>query len=70
MKRFKKLLLLITTLSCSQFLFAQSKNVEMADAMRSNGKIYVVVAICLTILIGLFLYVWSIDRKIAKLEKE
>ncbi|HNH23111.1 MAG TPA: hypothetical protein PLY26_13230 [Ferruginibacter sp.] len=38
--------------------------------MRSNGKIYVVVAVCLTILLGLFLYVFSIDRKISKLEKE
>jgi tetrahydromethanopterin S-methyltransferase subunit D len=42
----------------------------MADVMRSNGKIYVVVAVCLTILIGLFLYVVSVDRKISKLEKE
>lgn len=40
------------------------------DVMRSNGKIYVVVAVCLTILIGLFLYVFSIDRKLSKLEKE
>jgi hypothetical protein len=52
-------------------VFAQSRSpVQMADVMRSNGKIYIVVAICLTILIGLFLYVWSVDRKISKLEKE
>ncbi len=44
--------------------------VEMADGMRSNGKIYIVVAVCLTILIGLFVYVFTIDRKISKLEKE
>lgn len=44
--------------------------VEMADVMRSNGKIYTVVAVCLTILIGLFVYVFLIDRKISKLEKE
>lgn len=43
---------------------------EMADLMRSNGKIYIVVAVCLTILIGLFLYAWTIDRKISRLEKE
>ncbi len=49
---------------------AQSQQVEMADGMRSNGKIYIVVAVCLTILIGLFVYVFSIDRKITKLEKE
>ena len=49
--------------------FAQTEAVEMADVMRSNGKIYVVVAVCLTILLGLFLYVFNVDRKISKLEK-
>jgi CcmD family protein len=49
--------------------FAQAQPVEMADTMRSNGKIYVVVAVCLTILIGLFFYIFLIDRKISKLEK-
>lgn len=49
-------------------LFAQ-ENVEMADTMRSNGKIYVVVAVCLTILIGLFIYVARVDRKVSRFEK-
>ena len=44
--------------------------VEMADLMRSNGKIYTVVAVCLTILIGLFIYVFSIEKKLTRLEKE
>jgi hypothetical protein len=43
---------------------------SLATLMRSNGKIYVVVAVMLTILIGLILYLISIDRKISKLEKE
>jgi hypothetical protein len=47
---------------------AQTK-VEMADVMRENGKIYVVVAVCLMILIGLFVYVYSLDRKITSIEK-
>jgi ABC-type amino acid transport system permease subunit len=55
---------------CSLVSFAQDKPVEMADQMRSNGKIYVVVAVCLTILIGLFLYVMNVDRKLKKLELE
>ncbi len=58
-------LLLISTNS-----FAQTEQVDMADAMRSNGKIYIVVAVCLTILIGLFIYVYSLDRKISRIEKE
>jgi hypothetical protein len=48
--------------------FAQQK-VDMADGMRSNGKIYVVVAVCLIILIGLFIYVFLLDKKISRFEK-
>jgi CcmD family protein len=51
-------------------LTAQTAGPEMADGMRSNGKIYIVVAVCLTILCGLFLYVASLDRKIRKMEKD
>jgi hypothetical protein len=63
-----RLLLAVIALMTSSIGFAQEK-VEMADAMRSNGKIYVVVAVCLIILIGLFLYVMSVDKKLRKLEK-
>jgi CcmD family protein len=53
------------------FAFAQEPTYNGLDGtMRSNGKIYVVVAGCLVILLGLFLYVFLIDRKISKLEKE
>ena len=41
----------------------------MADAMRENGKIYVVVAVILTIFAGIILYLVRIDKKISKLEK-
>lgn len=44
--------------------------VEMADGMRSNGKIYVVITVILTILAGLIFYVARLDRKITKFEKE
>jgi hypothetical protein len=64
--------LLICGLFMSSLLFAQdtATKPEMADMMRSNGKIYVVVAVCLIILIGLFLYTTLIDRKIRRMEKE
>ncbi len=65
----KKMMLMLTLLMTSVFSFAQEK-VEMADTMRSNGRIYVVVAVALTILIGLVLYIIRLDRKIAKLERE
>ncbi len=62
--------ILLAVMLVSTFSFAQAKEVEMADTMRSNGKIYIVVAVCLTILVGLFLYVFSLDRKLSKAEKE
>ncbi len=65
-----RLRLMIIGLSLSLLSFGQNQEVEMADTMRSNGKIYIVVAVCLTILIGLFLYVMNVDRKLRKLEKE
>jgi CcmD family protein len=37
--------------------------------MHAEGRIYVVVAVVLTILIGLFAYLFMLDRKINKLEK-
>ena len=44
--------------------------IEMADALRSSGKIYVVVAVLALIMAGLFLYLAGLDRKIRKFEKE
>lgn len=43
---------------------------EMADLMRGNGRIYVVIAVMLTILAGLIGYLIRLDRKMVRLEKE
>ena len=43
---------------------------EMADGMRSEGKIYVVVAILLIIFTGLIVYLIAIDRKVSRIEKK
>ena len=72
MDKLKCLLIFAATLLLSgnsAFSQTAAQPVEMADAMRADGKIYVVVAVILTILAGLILYVISIDRKIGKLEK-
>ena len=45
-------------------------NVEMADVMRSEGKIYVVVAGLLIVVTGFLAYLFFLDRKVGKLEKE
>jgi len=53
---------------CYLILFLQ--NVTMADTLRSEGKIYVVVLIFLIILSGLFLYLYRLEKKIDSIEKE
>lgn len=44
--------------------------IPMADAFRSDGKIYVVLGVMLILLLGIFYFLWKIDRKIKKLENE
>jgi hypothetical protein len=53
---------------CILTMVAQAED-GSPDVMRSNGKIYVVVAVVVTIVIGLFLYLLNLDRKIGKREK-
>ena len=48
---------------------AVAQSAEMADTFRSEGKIYVVVAIILIVLAGLILYLFLMDRKMNKLER-
>ena len=48
----------------------QNQPVEMADVMRSSGKIYVVIATIVIIFIGLAIYLFAIDRRLKKIEKE
>ena len=67
----KKLLVLILLTLNSIAVFAQnSDKPEMADVFRSSGKIYVVVATISIIFIGLAIYLFSIDRRLKKIEKE
>lgn len=65
----KSLVTLLLILAVSTNLFAQS-DVEMADTFRSDGKIYVVVAVIAIVLIGLLAYLFRLDRKVSKLERE
>jgi hypothetical protein len=64
----RKILLLIICLACNVLLFAQKSESGMASEMRSNGKIYVVVAVLVTIFLGIIIYLVRLDRKISKLE--
>ncbi len=70
MNKFRKLFSLMIATMFVAIANAQTTVTDETDFMRSNGKIYVVVAVVLTIVIGLLLYVYSLDRKISKLEKK
>jgi len=72
MSSIKCLVASITLLLFGATAYSQTdeNKVDMADTMRSNGRIYVVVAVVVVILIGLILYLVRLDRKISKIEKE
>ena len=67
----KKFTLTILGFLISIFGFSQNPNqVEMADVMRDNGKIYVVVGVLLILFFGFLSYLILLDKKVSKLEKE
>jgi CcmD family protein len=67
----KKILLSALLLASFITAFAQQNApVDMADEMRSSGKIYVVIATITIIFIGLAIYLFSIDRRLKKIEKD
>jgi CcmD family protein len=58
-------------LSYSLITLAQNSNgVDMASELRESGKIYVVVMVIAVIFIGLAIYLFSIDNRLKKIEKQ
>ncbi len=68
----KKFLFLFFTFFAvlSSFAEGREEGAEMADVMRQSGKIYVVVAVLALIFVGIVVYLYTIDRKVTKLEKK
>jgi len=62
--------ILVLLLNTIIYSMAYAQDVEMADSLRSEGKIYIVVGVLLIIFIGIVLYLINIDKKVSKLEKE
>ena len=58
-------ILLAITLLLSTTANAQ----DMADTMRSNGKIYVVVLVLATIFAGIIAFLIYLDRKVTRIER-
>ena len=69
MKKLSKIILFMLV-SLTSAMAQTPQPVEMGDIMRSEGKIYVVVAIMLVVFLGLIVYLVAIDRKVGKLEKK
>ena len=72
MQKIKAIFSLFILLLISMFVNAQegTAKTDFGETMRSNGRIYVVIAVILTILIGLILYIVRLDRKMSKMERE
>ncbi len=72
-KYYKHLALSVISLFFSSLLFAQSgpdtTTADINSVMRSHDKIYVVMAVCITILVILFIYLIRIDIKVSKKER-
>ena len=65
----KPFLLLLVSITLSFTASAQASDIEMADQFRADGKIYVVIAVVSVVLIGLFAYLFRLERKVTELEK-
>jgi CcmD family protein len=64
------LLLPLLLLGGAALAQAPAAQPEMADALRANGKIYVVVLVLVIIVVGLLAYLVRLDGKVGRLEKE
>jgi CcmD family protein len=66
----KKLVFIALLLLNVTAVFAQqNKDVEMADVFMRSGRIYVVVATVAIVFAGLAIYLFAIDRRLKKIEK-
>lgn len=65
----KKIITLFVLSFVTSVVFAQEAEQSNAFDMRSSGKIYVVVAVIAIIFLGLAVYLFSIDKRLKKIEK-
>jgi CcmD family protein len=63
-------LLATVTFAHAQTATTDANGNAVDNLMRSNGLIYVVIGVIVIILGGMIVYLFSIDRKLSKLEKE
>ncbi len=49
---------------------AKASDIEMADLMRSNGMIYVVILVLSIVFAGIIVFLFLIEKRLKKLEKQ
>ena len=69
MYKLSRTLLIIALCLLHCIAFAQNTGEDGKSFMYSEGKIYVVLAVVVTIVLGIFIYLIHLDGKIKKLEK-
>ncbi|HNQ61514.1 MAG TPA: CcmD family protein [Bacteroidia bacterium] len=50
-------------------IISSASDIEMADTMRSNGMIYVVIGVLSIIFLGILVFLMIIERRLKALEK-
>lgn len=70
MLKIKQIIAFIAVMLCSWVAVAQDSEIDMADGMRAEGKIYVVVSVLSIIFIGIIAFLIRIDSKVSALESE
>jgi len=66
----KKISITLLMVLIGGHLFAQDGGASLSDSLYASGKIYVVVACIVLILLGLLFFLFSIEKRLKKLEKK
>jgi hypothetical protein len=71
----RKLLFIITAFLSSLSVVAQELQIQNNTGqkpalMEQEGKIYVVLTVCLIILTGIFLFLFRLEKRISKIEQQ
>jgi len=70
MKRILQILFFLFFISGNLFAQATENAVPMADKLREDGKIWVVVAVIAIVFLGIAVNMLRIDSRVSKIEKE
>jgi|GEM_PF-1797220 len=70
MSKFQKFITLVSVLGLSPFLSNAQDQLGSRSFFESNNKIFVVVMVLATILIGIFIVLFFLERKIKRIERD